>query len=334
MKASLSLLLVLIFSLPVLAADSPDWKSYMRTYRYVCPAPFAGMTPVEIKLGAKTYIHTGSTLKVKGQDADKSMVIGIVSAVKDVSAATKKNLHESVAWFKASGVEWVVANGDLALEEFDLEEVLTILASSKLPVLAVPGNSESVGSFHRSVRAASGEYPNIVDGVWVRRIVADDVEFWTLPGYFDKRFLGEDASCRYDQKDTDLLAQQKAEGDRPVVLVSHGPPKGKGRHAIDRISDRKNVGDTGINKVLKDNKISYGIFGHILEAGGRGVAGDQKTPVAPKKVSKTLHLNAGSLSGDPWPLLSGKTGYGIAMIMRIDENGASYEVKYFPHRPE
>ncbi|MEO1175453.1 MAG: hypothetical protein AAFX94_25880, partial [Myxococcota bacterium] len=66
----------------------------------------------------------------------------------------------------------------------------------------------------------------------------------------------------------------KPEGDMPVVLVSHGPPRGDGNKSIDVISDRTNVGDEAMRSFINGADIKYGIFGHILESGGRAVGGD------------------------------------------------------------
>ena len=52
-------------------------------------------------------------------------------------------MQEMADWFRSEGVEWVVANGDLALSEFDLEQVYEVLASFKLPTLVMLGNSDS-----------------------------------------------------------------------------------------------------------------------------------------------------------------------------------------------
>ncbi|MEO1175452.1 MAG: hypothetical protein AAFX94_25875, partial [Myxococcota bacterium] len=78
--------------------------------------------------------------------------------------------------------------------------------------------------------------------------------------------------------------------------------------------------------------IKYGIFGHILESGGRAVGGDMKTPIEEKSESPTLFVNAGSISGDPWGMNDGSTSYGMAMIITIEGKTAAYEVKRFDSR--
>ena len=283
-----------------------------------------------LTLGGKKYKHTGFKLEVENPDADNKIVIGIVSAIKDVSAPTQANVKAAFDWFKAQKVEWVIANGDLALEEMDLEEVIDMLASPGLPVLTILGNSESKGSFARVFAEKADKYPNLINGVWVRQIIADDVEIWTLPGYFDKRFARQGAGCLYKPEDIDdMAAALKPSGKGPIVLVAHGPPKGKGKNALDWISDKTNVGDDKMNELMDRKSIPFGFFGHILEAGGMVVGSDMSTPVKANTAVTSLYLNAGSLSGDPWALNDGTTSTGLAFIVTIEGDKARYELKRF-----
>ena len=129
-----------------------------------------------------------------------------------------------------------------------------------------------------------------------------------------------------------LIKNVKPEGSAPVVLISHGPPEGKGKTALDYIFDKKNVGDPLLNRLIERAGIPFGIHGHILEAGGRGVAKDMKTVIKQGKMSANLFVNAGSLSGDPWGMLDGRTGWGMAMLFTIDGKKAKYEVKSYRQR--
>jgi hypothetical protein len=329
-------LAVTLFASTGAAAEFATWADYQRESRYKCPGPFDTLkTPQKLTLGGKTYSHNGYRLELdaKAKDADNKITIGVISAIKDVTEDTRANLADAFKWFHEAGAEWVVVNGDLALEEFDLEEAFGLLAEAKLPTLVTIGNSESRGSWARVFKAAAADNPNLVNGVLVRQIVADDVELWTLPGYHDKTFVRQGAGCFYDAPAIDeAVATLKSQGQGPVVLVAHGPPLGKGKNALDYIADQKNVGDPMQNRLLDKAKIPFGVFGHILEAGGRGVAADMATAVPPGKAVPSLFINAGSISADPWGMLDGKTGWGMAMLLVIDGNQARYEVKRFEQR--
>lgn len=334
MRTLLIAAVALFVALPAQAAKHADWPAYMKANRYKCPGPFDSLAkPRTVTLNGKAYTHTGHQLTVKKKDADKRVVIGVMSAMKDVSENTQKNVADSLSWFRENGVEWVVVNGDIAVEELDLEDALELLGASGFPILLTLGNSESRSSFARAYAARSDKYPNLVNGTWVRQVIADDAEFWTLPGYYSKSFVYQGAGCRYKGTDVDAMsAELSPSGDSPIVLVSHGPPRGVGKKSIDVISDRTNVGDEAMGKFIDRLKIKYGIFGHILESGGRAVRGDMKTPIPEKKSSPTLFVNAGSVSGDPWGMNDGSTSYGMAMIITIEDGAATYQVKRFESR--
>ena len=117
-------------------------------------------------------------------------------------------------------------------------------------------------------------------------------------------------------------------------MVVHGPPLGEGKKSIDVIHDYKNVGDPNLNRVIRRMGVKFGIFGHILEAGGRAVRSDMKTPVKEGALSAELHINSGSVSADPWAMLGGKTGFGMSVIMEIKGGKASFKTKHFTAKYE
>jgi Icc-related predicted phosphoesterase len=313
------------------AAEFASWEEYIKTNRYKCPGPFDTLQkPRSVTLGGKAYQHSGYKLEVQSPDADSQVKLGVVSAIKDVSAGTKRNIADALAWFAKEGVEWVVVNGDVALEEFDLQEALELLTEGGLPTLVTLGNSESKSSFARVYKDLEAKRPNLVNGVFVRQVVADDVELWTVSGYHDKRFVHQGAGCLYTKEDVDAaMATLKPAGAAPVVLVSHGPPLGSGKASLDWISDKKNVGDPELTRLIQKAKIPFGLFGHILEAGGAAVGADLASSVGARKQVNNLYLNAGSLSGDPWALNDGTTSSGMAFVVTINGTKAQYDVKRF-----
>ena len=54
---------------------------------------------------------------------------GVLSALKDVTPETRANVKKAVAAFERAKVDVVVANGDVALNEFDLEEAMERLSA-------------------------------------------------------------------------------------------------------------------------------------------------------------------------------------------------------------
>lgn len=334
MRNLLMLLVVALAGAAAQAAEFGTWEEYIKGNRYKCPGPFDSLKkPVTLSLGGKNYVHSGYRLEVQSPDTDTTVKLGIIGAIKDTTPATKENVKETLAWFKEAGVEWVVANGDLALEEFDLEEVLDQLGQSGFPVLVVLGNAESKGSFARAYAERAKKYPNLINGVLVRQIIADDVELWTMPGYFDRKFAHQGATCTYQEEEAKLtLDTLKPAGKGPLALVSHGPPRCKGKNGLDVIPTGENKGDELLNTIITKANVPFGFFGHILEAGGRAVGKDLATPVKPNTESAQLYLNAGALSGDPWGMLDGSSSYGMAMLVTINGSKAKYELKKYAFR--
>ncbi len=328
--------LAIFLSLPSMAfgATHPDWPSYMRANRYKCPGPLDTLAKARaLDIQGKSYRLSGYRMEISEGDNDNRIAIGVLGSIKSVSDNTQQNLDEALSWFRSEGVEWVVANGDLAIEEDDLERVLDTLGRNGAPTLLTLGNRESRSVFSRVYRSRAKQFPNLINGTWVRQVVADDVEFWTLPGYYAKDFVYQGAGCRYTDDDVRGLDRELVPaGSSPVVLVSHGPPRGRGPRSIDVVTDDSNVGDKAMTSLLVRAKIPFGLFGHILESGGRAVERDLATPVEPESPSPTLYVNAGSVSGDPWGMNDGSISHGMAMIVVIDEGKATYRVKRFERR--
>jgi hypothetical protein len=206
-----------------------------------------------------------------------------------------------------------------------------MLGESGLPTLVLLGNSESRGSWARTYRSKAKRFPNLVNGTWVRQIVADDVEIWTVSGYHDRRFVKQGAGCLYDQDDIDLVQNSlKSAGSSPIVLVSHGPPRTQGSGAIDRMFEGENVGDPMLTELIEKRKIPFGIFGHILEAGGFAVGRDLRTPVESNTWTSSFYLNAGSISGDPWAMNDGSTSHGMAVVATIEGKRGRFVFKHLP----
>jgi Icc-related predicted phosphoesterase len=311
------------------AAEHASWDAYVKANRYRCPGPFDKLAKARtVTLGTKTYLQTGYRLEVQKPDADDSVTIGVISAIKGATSDTMANLAAALRWFKSSGVEWLVANGDLADDELDLEQIMRALASSNLPVLVLPGNSDSKAAFARVLGALGA--PNLVNGVFIRQVVADDVEFWTMPGYYDKQFMHQGAGCTYSREDVEALLAAAQPGRKgPVVLVSHGPPLTSNPAGIDFTAEKKNVGDPDLAYLTEQAAIPFGIFGHILEAGGLAVGKGFAAAVAPSAPSPALYLNAGSISAEPWTMNDGTTSSGLAIVLTLTNGHASYVVRSF-----
>ena len=106
-------------------------------------------------------------------------------------------------------------------------------------------------------------------------------------------------------------------------MVSHGPPAGRGKNALDYAVEAGNVGDVGLGGLIKKRKGPFGLVSHILEAGGQAVD-DQDRTVKPGKWVEKLYINSGSANPLAWQLNSGKLSCGMAAVFRIKKDKANY----------
>ena len=161
----------------------------------------------------------------------------------------------------------------------------------------------------------------------IRDVDFGGVHLVSLPGYFNRRFL-QPGACHYGEGDVaelTRLTSDLAKRGEVVVLTSHGPPLGKGAAALDVTNDGENVGDPQLNALLNDGGVSFGLFSHILEAGGRvveDVDGASNVPLPMKAAKKKLYVNVGAASSFGWGMLSGKTSRGLAAIFTLEPGPA------------
>jgi len=151
----------------------------------------------------------------------------------------------------------------------------------------------------------------------VRRVEGDGFTLVSLPGYYDSRYIHESAGCRYKPEDAQELTRIARGAASPVVLVTHGPPRQEGRAALDVTEDGHNVGDPDLTSAIAEARINFGVFGHILEAGGRATDLEGKKPVKPGLAVSALYLNPGPAFADPWGLNSGGVSHGMAAILTL-----------------
>ena len=328
---SLSIFIALLLTAPTLEASGwehfESWEAYLSRYRTQCFPPFAKLRKKNVRqVGNRRFRLEGTKLVELKPRKRKVTRIGVISAPKDSTRMTRDNLVRFTEKFKAQGADWIVVNGDLAYDHSMLPATLEILAKSGLPVLASIGNGESVAPFNDALLAVMEKHDNVFNANFIRRIDGSGLSMVVMPGYYDPDYIHPPDGCHYGPehvRELDRLAKSKH--GKPVVVISHGPPKYDSPEGLDVIHSGENVGDSALSALITNNGIGFGIFGHILEAGGRGV-NKAGAAVAPKTKVKQLYVNAGSASAIPWRMRDGSTNRGMAMLLTIDRHGASYEV--------
>jgi Icc-related predicted phosphoesterase len=306
----------------------PDWKAFAEARNGECVGGKGKLAaPIAINVGAHEYQLHGHRLVQVDNDKDDVLRIGVISATKDEREETLDAIKKILGQLEKKKIEILIVNGDVGSTDFNMEEALMpAIAAAGVLVVVHTGNTESCGQFNKAAQAVFADHKNFINGNWVRQIELDDAVLFTLPGYHDRRFVHTGSAAKYDQADIDVLEQMMGEVTATKLLVAHGPPKQSGDKAIDLATGAGNVGDPMMTELLKRTNTSFGIFGHILEAGGRGTDLSGKEAKAQKKLWPALYVNAGTVNPDPWPMLDGKTSHGMGLYFEIKGKQAMYEV--------
>ena len=323
------------------AAETPasvpkDFDEYQEANEMTCVGASDGhqVAATVYDVGGFHYVVDGGHSKVSRLKprSHPDIRLGVVNAIKDDSPETEANLNDYTTRFKAADVDAIIVGGDTAYGEDDIQTILSNLAKLDVPVYAVIGNAETTSAWNRAVRAAWTDHHNVINVDLVRVVNADGFSIVSLPGYYDKRFASNVAPCVYTPEDLKVLPQVISSGIGSTIFLTHGPPRQDGKLAIDFTATAGNVGDPDLAEVLARTKVSFGIFGHIVEAGGRATDATGKKEVKPLTVSDTLFLNPGSANSAPWRMDTGPESWGMGALMTIEGGKAKYEIIRSPQR--
>lgn len=311
-----------------LVSSAATWDDFQAASAPLCVGLRELMAKPETKsVGKYEYTFEGYRAKVrkKGEAKADELRFGVVAGIKELNGPNRKALRGFFDKFLDAGVFGVIVGGDSGTDRATLEPVFTWLAKHQLPVFVVAGNWESVGAFNDTLRSISKDYPNVINMDLARRVDLDGVDLVSMGGYLDRAYAKDSGACIYSKDELDGIRGLAGECDDPVVLVSHGPPRQDGSDAIDFVPGVGNVGDAEMAAAISESRIRYGIFGHILEAGGRAT-NEEGREVAPGQASKALFLNPGLVAARVQKLNAGGSSHGLAAILTLRRTSASYEV--------
>lgn len=324
--------------------EPQTWDEAVEKWGHKCPGPFFTLPEKKtVQAAGRTFEIEGSTLRlVSGKGRWQGpLKIGVLGAIKDAEYNTQQNIKKAAREFKKLGVHIVVANGDLIGDEAgDLAKVARMLGDTlKVPTFVHSGNYEWTSAFTETFTGTAAQYPHLFNMNLLRHVDLGGVHLFSLPGWSVRQFV-KPAACYYDEEQVDTLqAQLKPLVDKgeTVVVVAHGPPRGRGKQSIDFAANAGNVGDENLQAMLRDVPVKFGIFSHILEAGGRATSDvERHTPLKlplRRPVDK-LYVNAGSASSFGWQMLDKKTSKGMAAVVTIDDvaHGGNARVSFLKLR--
>ena len=324
------LVLVMTFSQEAFSMrEFKDYGSFEERYALHCFPPAAKVKKarvIKFKKSKAEVTLNGSSGAINDL-AKGNLRIGVISAIKDATKATQNNIVRFIATFNKKKVDLIVVNGDSGYDIEDIEKVFRFLdEKADMPILVTIGNSEGSGQYNNAFLEIRGKTNNLVNMSLTPILKVKGYTLVALGGYYNRKYTSNSGSCIYRDKHFKQLKTLVKNEKENLIFISHGPPKQKGRSALDRIYTGENVGSEKITKFLKDLKIKAGIFGHILEAGGRGTNLSGSKTIKPKKFSSELMVNAGSASSLPWTMLNKKVSKGMALIFEAKGKSYRYEV--------
>lgn len=320
-----------LVAFPVAAAEPlAGFDAYEDAHQFDCNGPWEHFSPADVRtVGAFRYEHTGATVKLTrvAPKPKGPAKLGLLAGIKDAEPDTLALVRTFLARFEQEDVDAVVLGGDTSSEPDVLEKLYAFFAeATKRPVLSIAGNMERGASHAYAIlKARKAGALHLLNLDMIRRADGEGFDVVSLGGYHDKAYLHLSGGCLYTEQHLETALTAAKSADDPVVWLSHGPPRGKGKTDIDYVPGAGNVGDPRINDVLTRAKIRFGVSGHILEAAGK--ATDLAGKVQPqKRLVPTLFVNQGSANPLPWKLNDGGTSYGLAAVLTLDGGKASYEI--------
>lgn len=297
--------------------------------------------PIVRTINGIDYEINGNRLIQKTEDEDKTAKFGVISDPEGFY----KNVEAFSKHFKQQKLDGIIMLGDYAqhfrkkpnprLSDYDeITMCLENVAKTGLPIYVIPGNHEMRKDYERAMEQLSKKYKNVFDLSKIRIVDGDDFDFVSNPfgtdfTYLDESFKGSPEQIRKIGE----YAKSLQKNDDPEILLTHQPPRCRGKYGIDVVhggghaSDvrgvsRDNDGYGLLDKTMRKNKIKFSLSGHIHEAGGKGVTSNGRL-VNPNTFSDDLRFNPGSAG--PWRYLNGEVYNGMAGIITVENEKVKYE---------
>mgnify|MGYP002030278844 CR=1 FL=1 len=313
--------------------DGPKtWDSLIDHYEFDCPVTNLVLdTPHPIQLAGKAFTIYGSEMRVAPGSWGKTLRLGVLAGIEDPSGRTIANLRYAAKRFQKAKVDFVLVNGDIGGNRDDIHEILkSLVALFPFPILFHSGNTEPTSVLNRLFSMMQKEHPRLINLNWVRHVNLGNIHLLSLPGHHERATLYA-GGCHYQEKDLEavsLLAQQIAAEGQVAILSAHSVPKSKGRKAIDYTFDMGNNGDPQITNLIAESPIPFGIFSHVVEAGGRASSDLYSGEQIKKKEqqnARQLYVNVGAATSTPILLHSRSSSRGMAAIFTVEGREASVD---------
>lgn len=301
------------------SSSSKNGDEYLK-----CAGASADSRVEKINLPPLTLVRDGQDLKISGLPSS-IVSIGLLAGIHEITTESDRNLRFFFNQFKAAKVQAIVVVGGVGKTEQQMTEIFKLLGSAPVPVLITPGAQESYGALKAVFKKTHKKYPHLIDLTQVRRVMMNQVNFISLPGYFNPFYLeARSQGCSYEQSDLDQLRSLIID-DKANVLLSATPPRGTHPSAPDAGRGNVHIGDPALAQTLADSDIKFGLFGHVYEAGGYAVAKSKTHALTAGIWQPSMYLQAGSADALPVGLTNGGRVAGMAHIVDFSGHRARFK---------
>ena len=291
-----------------------------------CVGPIETGTAKTTRIAGVDWERNGSTLQMKANK--KEIRIGALTDIKENSPENLANIDAFLKWFKKEKVDMIVVAGDSGLAKDQLVAVMEALGKAKIPVFNIVGNREGRSFYTAAMQEVEKKMPHVFNLNQVRRIDTPAVDIISLPGYWNPKFLHADDGdgCQYFPEDVAKLGELVKASDSPVLLVSHGGPKQSGAKGIELTTEAVHAGDPAMAQFIADQKIPFGIFGNIHEAGGHATDLKGEQWLKEGMAHDAMYLNPGPTDGVRWEMNDKTVSVGMAAVVSVKAGKASYKI--------
>lgn len=291
-----------------------------------CAAPIDPGPTTEVMFGDRAAKLSGARLTL-AKTVDGPLKLGVLGPLNEDSGANMLAIKKYLKFFSDEKVQGIVVTGDSGEVAPGIARVLTELSSSKLPVFVIIGNRECRSEYTNGVNAAKAAAPNVINMNEVRVVEFPELTLISLPGHHDPKYFACSTSCQYFPSTVEEVVREAKAAKTPVALISHGPPHGSGKLALD-VAGGENVGDEAITDAIGEAHIAFGFSSNIKEAGARAAKDPAGTELVKEgETSPTLYLNPGPADATiGWDMNDGTKAVGIAAVFTLDNGAASYKL--------
>lgn len=292
----------------------------------------ARLVPEAAKTVSDTFETAGKHWRVEGDtlrgDGSGPLRMGLVADARGGGDATRVALVGLGPLLRRAAVDLVIAVGGMGTTEAELVRTLEPL-TGPWPVVAIPGDRESLPALRGAVALLRSRGAAIVDGSAVRFVEAGGAVMATLPGlpYHERLAAGADG-CQHDDADAaavldalDARAPAAKAGRPPRILVTPRAPRTGG--ASDLAIGGIHVGDVGLARALGESPIDLVVHGPVT---------DRLAPAGAVAHGPVV-LAAGDLDAGPRFDERGARVPPAALVVTIDRRALAWQPLVAPAAP-